>query len=217
MAGLADEVEVTRLAVGMLEPEAAFPEIDLAGDAGVDHPLQRAVDSGAADALVFPADEVDEIVGAQVPFLTEEDIDDLLALARALAAVRLQPAEIRKRGHTPLSAERGTAAAGRGGVGVLDGESSAGDGVYEVDFRTLEVDDTDRVDEQPDAVRFEHLIRVAAAFLDHQAILEARAAPALHEHTQPAADLTLFREQLVDLRRCRGGHIDHLLLLNRDR
>ena len=91
MAGLADEMEVARLAVGMLEPEAAFAEIDLAGDAGVDHPLQRAVDGGAADAVIFAPDEIDEIVGAEVPFLTQEDVDDLLPLAGALAARRLQP------------------------------------------------------------------------------------------------------------------------------
>ena len=67
VAGLADQVEVPRLAVGVLEPEAAFAEVDLAGDAGVHHPLQRAVDGGAADALIFLADQIDEIVGAEVP------------------------------------------------------------------------------------------------------------------------------------------------------
>ena len=50
MAGLADQVEVARVAVRGLEAEAAFAEVDLAGDAGVDHPLQRAIDGGAADA-----------------------------------------------------------------------------------------------------------------------------------------------------------------------
>ena len=49
-AALADEMKVARLPVGMLEAEAAFAEIDFAGDARVDHPLQRAVDGGAADA-----------------------------------------------------------------------------------------------------------------------------------------------------------------------
>ena len=92
MTGLADQVEVPRLAVGVLEAEAAFAEVDLAGDAGVHHPLQRAVDGGAADAVIFAADEIDEIVGAQVPFLAQEHVDDLLALAGALAAGRLQPA-----------------------------------------------------------------------------------------------------------------------------
>ena len=53
---------------------------------GIDHPLQRAVDGGAADAVIFVADEIDEIVGAEMPFLAQEHVDDLLALAGALAA-----------------------------------------------------------------------------------------------------------------------------------
>ena len=50
VAGLADEMEVARMPVRVLEPEPAFAEVHLAGDAGVHHPLQRAVDGGAADA-----------------------------------------------------------------------------------------------------------------------------------------------------------------------
>ena len=94
MAGLADQVEVARLPVGMLEAETAFAEVDLAGDAGVHHPLQRAVDGGAADALIFAPDEVDEVVGAEVPFLAQEHVDDLFPLAGALAARRLEPGEV---------------------------------------------------------------------------------------------------------------------------
>ena len=97
VTALADQMEVARLPVRVLEPEAAFAEIDLAGDAGVHHPLQRAVDGGAADAMVVFSDQVEQIVGAQVPFLAQEHVDDLLALAGALAAFRLQPAEIGKR------------------------------------------------------------------------------------------------------------------------
>src|SRR6185369_14752715 len=97
MTGLADQVEVARLAIRMLETESTFAEIHLAGDAGVNHPLQRAVHRGATDSAVFAPDEIDEIVSAEVPLLAEEDVDDLFALARAFAAVWLQPAEIRKR------------------------------------------------------------------------------------------------------------------------
>src|SRR5688572_5198721 len=39
IARLADEVEMAGMAIRMLEPEAAFAEIDLAGDPGVHHPL----------------------------------------------------------------------------------------------------------------------------------------------------------------------------------
>ena len=88
MAGLADQMEVARLPVGVLEPRAPLTEVDLAGDARVHHPLQRAVDGGAADATVVLADDVHQIVGAQVTFLAQEHVDDLLALARALAALR---------------------------------------------------------------------------------------------------------------------------------
>ena len=77
-------MKVPRLAVGVLEAEPAFAEVDLAGDAGVHHPLQRAVDGGAADAMVFALDEIDQIVGAEVPLLTEEHVDDQVALAGAL-------------------------------------------------------------------------------------------------------------------------------------
>src|SRR5258705_2484691 len=105
-AGLADQMEVPRLAVGVLEAEAAFAEIDLAGDAGVHHPLHRPVDGCAADALIFAANQVDEVVGAEMSFLAQEHVDDLFPLARPLAAVRLQPAEIRN-----VAVHRGTSAA----------------------------------------------------------------------------------------------------------
>ena len=45
--------------VGRFESRSPFAEIDLAGDAGIDHPLERAVDRRAADACVFAPDEVD--------------------------------------------------------------------------------------------------------------------------------------------------------------
>ena len=87
-------MEMPGLPVGMLEAESPFTEIDAAGDAGVHHPLQRAVDGGSADAVTFFADEIDEIVGAEMTFLTQEDVDNLLPLAGALATGRFQPTEI---------------------------------------------------------------------------------------------------------------------------
>jgi hypothetical protein len=78
----------------VLEPEATLAEIDLARDAGIDHPLQGAVDGRAADSMIFAANEIDEVVGAEVTLLTEEDVDDLLPLARPLAADRLESAQI---------------------------------------------------------------------------------------------------------------------------
>ena len=79
--------------IRMLEAKTTLAEIDLAGDARVDHPLQRAVDSRAADPLVLAPDQIDEIVGGEVPLLAEEHIDDEIAFARALAAGRAKALE----------------------------------------------------------------------------------------------------------------------------
>ena len=94
IAGLADEMKVPRMPVRVLEAEAALAEIDLARDAGLDHPLQRAVDGRPADAMVLALDQLDEIVGAQVSLLAEEHVDDQIALAGPLGAGGPQPIEI---------------------------------------------------------------------------------------------------------------------------
>ena len=57
------------------------------------------------------------------------------------------------------------AAAGRGGVRVLDGESTARHRVDEVDLGALEIADADRVDEQLHAVRLEDVV-LARRFVD---------------------------------------------------
>ena len=79
---------MARVPVRVLEAEPAFAEVDLAGDARVHHPLQRAVDGRAADAAIFLADEIDEVVGAEVPFLAEEHVDDEVAFAGPFASSR---------------------------------------------------------------------------------------------------------------------------------
>ena len=78
-------------AQGGLEPEPPLPEVDLPRDPRVYHPLQRAVHSGAADPLVFVLDQIDEIVCAEMPFLSEEHIDDPFPFARPLATGRREP------------------------------------------------------------------------------------------------------------------------------
>ena len=130
--------------VGRLEARAALAEVDLAGDAGADHPLQRPVDRGAADPGIFVADEVAEIVRAQMAFLAQEDAENAIALAGALAAGRAQAGDSREgdRGSQSLShpliyRERLTAAAGGRGVRVLDREAAARDRVDEVDLGAL--------------------------------------------------------------------------------
>ena len=74
------------------------------------------------------------------------------------------------------------AAAGRHGVRIRDHKAAAGHRVDEIHFGILQVADADGVDKQCDAIRFKHLVRVAGALLNHQPVLEARAAAALHVH-----------------------------------
>src|ERR671912_1608374 len=96
-------MEVTRVAIRMLETEAPFAEIDFASDARIHHPLQRAVDGGSADALIFAPDQIDEIIGAQVSLLPEEHIHDLVTLAGTFRSRGAQPIDIRNGcGHSPL-------------------------------------------------------------------------------------------------------------------
>ena len=89
-------MEVTGLPVRVLEPESPLTEIDLAGDARIDHPLQRAIHRCTADAVIVATNEIDEIVGAEMPFLPQEHVDNLLPLAGALATGRFEPTEIGK-------------------------------------------------------------------------------------------------------------------------
>jgi len=94
VAALADQMKVARMAIGVLEPEIAAAEVDPAGDPGIDHPLESAIDGRPADALIFTPDDVDEIVGAQVSLLLEEHVQYEVALARSLAAGRAEAGEI---------------------------------------------------------------------------------------------------------------------------
>src|SRR4051812_717270 len=91
-------MEVPRVPVRVLEAETAFAEIDFSGDTGVHHPLQRAVDGGAADALVLTARDVEQVVRAEVSLLFEEHIENEVAPARALGARRAEPLDVGDRG-----------------------------------------------------------------------------------------------------------------------
>ena len=95
-------MEVPRVTIRRLETRAAVAEVDLARDAGVDHPLQRAVHGGAADARVLAADEIAQVVRAQMAFLAEEDTQDAIALGGALAARRAAGSRCREGGGPSL-------------------------------------------------------------------------------------------------------------------
>ncbi len=84
------------MAIGGFEPRAALPEIDLARETGVDHPLKRPVDGRAANPRLFAADEIEQVVGAQMPFLAQERPENPIALGRAFAACGTQAGKIGK-------------------------------------------------------------------------------------------------------------------------
>jgi len=79
---------MTGMTAGRLEARSAFAEIDFARDPCADHPLERSVDGGAADSGRFFVDARDQIVGAEVPLLTEKHLNDAIALGRSFAAGR---------------------------------------------------------------------------------------------------------------------------------
>jgi len=86
MAGRANEMKMPRVAKRRLETRSPFAEIDFPRDAGADHPLQGAVDGRAADARVFAADVFEQVVGTEVPLLTEEHAHDPIAFGGVLTA-----------------------------------------------------------------------------------------------------------------------------------
>lgn len=107
IARLADEMKVPGMAIGMLETESPLAEVDLPGNPGVDHPLERSIDGGPADPLIFAANEVNEVIGAEVTLLAHEHIDNLFPLTRPFAAGRLERQKVRKRqGHNRQNAPR---------------------------------------------------------------------------------------------------------------
>ena len=100
MALGADQMKMPGMPVRRLVPRSAFAEIHLARDVGVDHPLERPVHGRAANSRFLPADDVEEIVGAEVTRLTQKYTEDAVALAGALTAGRTKAGIIGKRtGH----------------------------------------------------------------------------------------------------------------------
>src|SRR6202022_3117803 len=77
-------------------------------------------------------------------------------------------------------------------------------------FGAVQVPHADGVHEQLHAVRLEHLVaRALSFFLNHQAILEPRTAPTLHEYAEAPAGLVLFAQQIVDFGGRRFGYVNH--------
>src|SRR5688572_19827862 len=89
------------MSVGVFEPKPTLTEINLAGNARFHHPLQRAINGGAADPVIFALDQVNEVVGAEVSLLPEEHVHDQIAFAGAFGASRPELIEIWQRDHEP--------------------------------------------------------------------------------------------------------------------
>jgi hypothetical protein len=89
-------MKVARMAVRRLEARTPFAEVDLAGHAGADHPLQGAVHGSPPDARGLLPDEIEQIVGADMAFLAQENLEDAIALGRPLTPCWTQGREIRK-------------------------------------------------------------------------------------------------------------------------
>ena len=85
-ARLADEVEVRRVTVRVLEADNALDRLDASCEAGLGHPLQRAIDGRAADVPIVAPNHLDEVVRAEVSFVAEERVDDQVALGRTPGA-----------------------------------------------------------------------------------------------------------------------------------
>ena len=86
MARVADQVEVMRMTVRRLETRPAFAEVNLPRETGVHHPLQCSINGRASDAGRLATDEIEQVVRAQMPLLLQKDPENLVALARVLAA-----------------------------------------------------------------------------------------------------------------------------------
>ena len=209
---------MARVPVRVFVAEVALAEVDAARDSGVDHPLQRAVDGRAADPAVLRADQLDELVRAEVPFLLHEEVDDDVALARTAAA-----------GGPMLLNELGSRG-NRHSSGIAQALNDEPHPQVDLAFGFLmvkpppmvlstkstsapfEVPQADRVDEQPDAVDFEHLVGRGLALttlVDHQPVLEAGTAAALHEDAQARAGFLFLGQELGDLVCRRFGHVNH--------
>ena len=74
MTTVADQMKVSRMTIGGLEPRTTLAEVHLAGHACSDHPLQRPVDRRAADSRILAANELEELVGAQMTLLPQKDV-----------------------------------------------------------------------------------------------------------------------------------------------
>src|SRR5690606_26303659 len=104
-----------------------------------------------------------------------------------------------------LHRERRAAAAGRRGVGIANDELRAFDVLFVVDLGARGVLDAHRVDEQGDAAVPDLRVALVQVPVEREAVLEPRAAAALHEHAQLEVRIGFLTDQLADLGGRGGG------------
>jgi hypothetical protein len=97
MTHIADEMEVAGVSVGRFESRSALAKIDLAGNSGTDHPLERAVHGRTTDPRILFVDEIAQIICAQMTFLAQKQIQDAVAFAGPLATFGDEPGEVQSR------------------------------------------------------------------------------------------------------------------------
>src|ERR1700691_4931642 len=128
--------------------------------------------------------------------------EERVSAGRRLAAVATRTAA------ASGSRERGAAAASGGGVRVADHELRAIKTLAVVDLRAGEVLHAHRVDEQLDAEVLDAGVAVLQLLIELEAVLQPRAAPALHEHAQHELRVALAADEVADLA---GGSIGELV------
>src|SRR5262249_19387324 len=106
--------------------------------------------------------------------------------------------------------ERMPAPAGGRGIGVLDGEAAAHEVFLVVDLGALEVAEAHGVDDDLHALLLEDLVAVGG-LVEHHAVGEAGATPALHVDAQSALGdvLLLLLQDALDLGRSVRSQVDH--------
>src|SRR6202049_1799198 len=120
------------------------------------------------------------------------------AMDRASASRKVTAGGTRK-GRGSGGGEGGAAATGRGGVWVANHELRAVEALAIIDLRTRQVLHAHRVDEQLHAQVLDAGIPVLDFLVELEAVLQARASPALHEHAQHELRIALALNQSPDL------------------
>src|SRR5438128_2194357 len=106
------------------------------------------------------------------------------------------------------------AAAGGGGVRVLDLEAGAHHRIDIIHVGTLDVRQAGRIDEDLEAVKVVDLIVLRRLLIERHAVAQARAAAAGHVDAQSMSLAALSLDQLLDLRYRRIRQYYHQSLLS---